>query len=299
LARYQAQRVAQALQASNKRIEIEFLWRDSGGDHVQDKALRELGGKGLYVQALEDALLSGEADVAVHSVKDMPAVLPDGFTLAAVSERIDSRDAIIAPSGDTRTIARLQDSAARIGTSSLRRACQLRAQYPGCTFPLVRGNVGTRLEKLDRGEYDALILAVAGLIRLRLSPRISQRLEVSSCIPASGQGAIGVEVCTDKAELLSLLREIEDCDAGACVRAERAICAQMEADCHAAFGVHSDWVRMPGGRRCMRIRAVAANPIGKELLRVEQSADADAIEELVHMVCAELLEGGAKAWLNP
>ena len=296
LARHQAERVAQALKDCDRDLEVQYLWRNSKGDEVQDVPLSQLGGKNLYVQDLETALLNGEADIAVHSVKDMPALLPEGLVLAAVSERPESRDALVLRQTDTE----LADTGTqvRIGTSSMRRACQLRQHYPGCVFLPVRGNVDTRLKKLENGEYDALVLAAAGLSRLNHSERINKYLDISLCVPAAGQGAIGVEVCADNSELLSLISQIDDADAGICVRAERNVCAQLGADCHSALGVHADWVDSGSGIRRIRLRVTIANPQSTELLHVDESDDIEKITDLVDRVCAKLLESGSGEWLG-
>lgn len=297
LARYQATRVAEALRALDKNIEVEFLWRNSVADDMQeDKPLSEIGGKNLFVKTLEDAVLSGEADAAVHSAKDMPATLSEGLVLAAISERVESRDAIVLRNKNMR----LEDTRhkLRVGTSSMRRVCQLRAQYPYCSFAPVRGNIDTRLNKLAQKKYDVLILAAAGMMRLNQSARIDEYIDMSLCMPAAGQGAIGVETRADSTELLSLFKMIEDTEAATCVRIERAVCAQLGADCHSALGVHSDWVAGQSGTRRLRLRAVAANPHGVEVLRVEDSEEAELAENLVDRVCKKLLDSGVGVWLG-
>lgn len=296
LARYQAMRVAEALRASDANVSVQFLWRTTSGDRVKTQALSELGGKGLYIAELEEAVLKGEADAAVHSVKDMPAELAEGLVLAAVSERAESRDAMVPQEAGMR-MADLP-AGARVGTSSVRRSCQLRAKYPQLSFVPVRGNVDTRLAKLDANEYDALILAAAGLIRLGHQARISEYIDTSLCVPAAGQGAIGVETRVDCGELMPLFRSIEDADAGLCVRTERLVCAQLQSSCYSALGVYASRVAESHNNRRVRLCAAVANPKGKELLRVEESDSDNRVETLARRVSNQLLDGGASQWLG-
>ena len=190
LALWQAEHIKARLQALHPKLTVDLLPLSTRGDELIDRRLDEVGGKGLFVKELESAMAEGRADIAVHSMKDVPAELPPGFTLAAVTAREDARDAFVCQR--YASLAELPAGAV-LGTSSLRRGAQLRERHRGIEVRLLRGNVDTRLAKLDRGEYDAIVLAVAGLVRLGLEPRIRARLSVEESLPAPGQGALGVE----------------------------------------------------------------------------------------------------------
>src|SRR6185503_7591757 len=186
----QAEHVKARLEARHPGLRVDLLPMSTRGDELLDQRLDTVGGKGLFIKELESAMLDGRAELAVHSMKDVPADMPPGFEIAAILEREDPRDAVV--SNKCATLAGLRKDAV-LGTSSLRRAAQIRERHPGVELKLLRGNVETRLAKLDRGEYDAIILAVAGLVRLGLGSRIGERLEPEASLPAPGQGAIGIE----------------------------------------------------------------------------------------------------------
>ena len=209
LAMWQALHVQALLRNRYPELDVEILGMTTKGDQILDKTLSKIGGKGLFVKELEAAMLEGTADLAVHSLKDVPMVLPEGFTLAAVSSREDPRDAFVSPKYE-----RLEDmpAGARVGTASLRRELMLRSEFPHLTVLPIRGNVGTRLSKLDKGEFDALVMAGAGLKRLKLEDRIRELLPVETSLPAPGQGALGIEVRADRKDLLELLAFINDED---------------------------------------------------------------------------------------
>ena len=202
LAMWQALHVQALLRNRYPEMDVQILGMTTKGDQILDKTLSKIGGKGLFVKELEAAMLEGQADLAVHSLKDVPMQLPEGFTLAAVSSREDPRDAFVSPK-----YARLEDmpAGARVGTASLRRELMLRSEFPHLTVLPIRGNVGTRLSKLDNGDFDALVMAGAGLKRLKLEDRIRELLPVETSLPAPGQGALGVEVRADRKDLLELL----------------------------------------------------------------------------------------------
>ncbi|MFM7306649.1 MAG: hydroxymethylbilane synthase, partial [Actinomycetota bacterium] len=226
LALWQAEHVAERLAAAGARVEL--LPLSTQGDRILDVPLAKIGGKGLFVKELETALLEGRADLAVHSIKDVPMDLPEGLGIAAILVREDPRDAFV--SVHHRSLAALP-LGARVGTSSLRRQCQLRALRPDLRLLDLRGNVNTRLAKLDAGEYDAIVLAAAGLRRLGMADRISEVLEPLQMLPAVGQGAIGVEIRDDDTELRSFLATMHDEATARRVLAERALNRALNGGC--------------------------------------------------------------------
>ena len=228
LAMWQALHVQALLRNRYPELDVEILGMTTKGDQILDKTLSKIGGKGLFVKELEAAMLEGTADLAVHSLKDVPMVLPEGFTLAAVSSREDPRDAFVSPKYE-----RLEDmpAGARVGTASLRRELMLRSEFPHLTVLPIRGNVGTRLSKLDKGEFDALVMAGAGLKRLKLEDRIRELLPVETSLPAPGQGALGIEVRADRKDLLELLAFINDEDIRCATGAERAVSRALGGSC--------------------------------------------------------------------
>ncbi len=214
------------------------------GDRLQDAPLSDVGGKRLFVKEIEDALLEGEIDIAVHSAKDMAVALPEGLHIAGVLPRADARDAVVLPATPAIRDAavaqhvELLGAAPRLGTSSVRRVAQLHRQFPGAQFLPVRGNVDTRLRKLDDGEYDALVLAAAGLQRLERDGRISGRLPVDVCIPAPGQGVVAIECREDSDEITQTLVAISDAASDVALRAERALVAAVGGGCQLPLGAH-------------------------------------------------------------
>jgi len=235
------------------------------GDKVQDRALSEIGGKGLFTKEIEEALLDGRIDLAVHSMKDMATHLPPGTAIAAMLEREDPRDALIAREGSS--IAALPKGA-RIGSASLRRRAQLLAQRPDFAVTILRGNVGTRLEKLARGEVDATILAIAGLKRLGQADRATAILSVEEMLPAAGQGALGIEIRAGDARVAALVAALDHPATSAAVRAERACLAVLDGSCHTPIAALAE----PQGAR-LRLRALVAMPDGSRLHRFEQTGD--------------------------
>ena len=254
------------------RLEIEEHTVQTTGDKVQDRPLAEIGGKGLFVKELEEALLSGRADIAVHSVKDLPVTLSREFALAAVSEREDPRDAFV--SGRYADLSALP-AGGRVGTSSLRRECQLRARHPGLRIEPLRGNVTTRLRKLDAGDYDAVILAAAGLKRLGLEDRITRLLPPAESLPAPGQGALGVECLARRADLVETLAVINHAATARCVAAERAFSRSLSGSCIVPLGAYA----VAEGRD-LRLRGFVGAPDGSRIVSGELKGPARDPEAL-------------------
>ena len=285
LALWQAEHVKARLEALQPGLRVELVALSTRGDELLDVSLAKVGGKGLFVKELESALMEGRADIAVHSMKDVPAALPAGFVLAAILERDDPRDAFVSPA--YANLAALQAGAV-VGTSSLRRQAQIAARYPGLEIRPLRGNVDTRLAKLDRGDYAAIVLAVAGLKRLGLAPRIRATLSVEECLPAAGQAALGIECLGGRDDLLDLLAPLEDAGASACVRAERQVNLALGGSCTIPLGAYAE---ISGDR--IRLRAIVASPDGKQAVRAEGEDSVQAAEALGLRVAALLRERGA------
>jgi len=290
LAMWQAEHIQARLQALYPHLTVEILGMTTQGDQILDKTLSKIGGKGLFVKELEVALAEGRADLAVHSIKDVPMVLPEGFALAAICEREDPRDAFV--SNKFASLAELPAGAV-VGTSSLRRESQLRARYPQLEIKPLRGNVQTRLRKLDEGEYDAIILAAAGLKRLELHDRIRSELAPSESLPAAGQGALGIEIRADRADMLALLQPLNHPDTHACVSAERALARELGGSCQVplgAFATLSDDVLTLGG--------FVAHPDGSVMLTATASAPRQYADSLGRAVAKRLLDDGAKPLID-
>jgi hydroxymethylbilane synthase len=229
LAMWQAEYVQCCLRAQNPDRDIQILGMTTRGDQILDRPLAAIGGKGLFIKELEVAMAEGRADLAVHSMKDVPMEMPDGFVLAAISKREDPRDAFVSPRYES--LAALPAGAV-VGTSSLRREAQLRAKFPQLVIKPLRGNLDTRLRKLDEGEYDAIILAAAGLVRLGLAERIRARIDPADMLPAPGQGALGIEICVGQLANQRIADGLADAETAACVRAERAFSRRLGGSCH-------------------------------------------------------------------
>jgi hydroxymethylbilane synthase len=291
LALWQAGHVKQRLEAAHPGLAAELLPMSTRGDELVDRRLDEAGGKGLFVKELEQALAERRADIAVHSMKDVPADLRPGFVLAAVMEREDPRDAFVSNAHDHLT----QIKSGVVGTSSLRRAAQLAERYPGLHMRLLRGNVDTRLAKLDRGEYDAIILAVAGLVRLGLEARIRARLEVDESLPAPGQGALGIECLADRSDVCDLMKPLDHAPTARCVQAERAVSRALGGSCAIPLGAYAE----EAGTR-MRLRALVASLDGRRIARAQCEGHdpvqlaAQAVSELRRQGAAEILSALAK-----
>lgn len=289
LAMWQARHVQARLAGLYPRIIVDILGLTTEGDRRLEVSLASIGGKGLFVKELEEAMAAGRADMAVHSAKDVPAHLPEGYVLAATLARDDPRDAFVSvrfgglgelPAG------------ARVGTSSLRRQCQLSARHPRLKVEPLRGNVDTRVRKLDEGLYDGVVLAAAGLKRLGLEHRIKALLAPEECLPAPGQGALAVECRVERADLLELLAPLADEETARCVAAERAFSRALAGSCNVPLGAYAT---IAGGR--MRLRGFVGAPDGTRLVSGEAggaAADADAIglalaEDLRSRGAAEIL----------
>ncbi len=290
LALWQAEHVATLLRAAHPGLVVELLPMTTRGDQVLDRTLAELGGKGLFMKELEVALLERRADLAVHSLKDVPAELEPGFALAAVLPRADAADAFVSSRHDA--LAALP-AGARVGTSSLRRTAQLRALRPDLQIVDLRGNVNTRLARLDAGHYDAILLAAAGLERLGLATRIRARLAAPDWLPAPGQAAITVEVRAGDARVAELLAPLEDDDTRTAVRAERALNAALGGSCTVPVGA---WCVV--GERGLSLYGMVGDVASGRLLRAEADDAASAPERLGRTVAAELLAQGAGVLLG-
>jgi hydroxymethylbilane synthase len=292
LALWQAEHVRKRLIDEHADLAVELLPLSTRGDELLDRRLDDVGGKGLFVKELENALADGRADLAVHSMKDVPADLPAGFALAAILQREDPRDAFV--SNHYGALAAVPAGGV-VGTSSLRRAAQIAQRYPRLEMRLLRGNVDTRLAKLDRGEYHAVILAVAGLVRLGLAERIRSRLEVDDSLPAPGQGALGVECLADREEVLGLLKALDDVPTARCVQAERAVSRALGGSCAIPLGAFAEVIADR-----LRLRALVASVDGRRIARADcQGADparvaADAVAELHRQGAADILSALAK-----
>ena len=286
LALWQAEHIRKELQRLHAGLTVELLPMSTKGDEILDRSLDKVGGKGLFVKELENAMTDGRADLAVHSMKDVPAELPPGFVLAAISAREDPRDALV--SNRFATLAEMPRGAV-LGTSSLRRAAQVRERHPGLEVALLRGNVETRVAKLDRGEYDAIVLAVAGLVRLGLGPRIRSRLSLEESVPAPGQGALGIECLAARNDVQRILAPLADATTALCVRAERAVSRALGGSCSLPLGAYAEMrdgrldltalVASQDGRQVLRTRAAGTDPeeVGAQAARSLRDQGADAV----------------------
>jgi hydroxymethylbilane synthase len=285
LARWQAAHVARALVAAHPGLEIEERILVTEGDRVQTGAVIELGGKGVWVKEIEDALLAGTIDLAVHSLKDVPAALAPGLALVAIPERADPRDALVSRSGAG--LAALPPGS-RVGTSSLRRVCQLRAARADLRVEILRGNVDTRLRKVAEGIVDAGILACAGLDRLGVADRITERLTIDQMLPAIGQGALALEARRADARVVALARVLADPVAEVTVAAERALLAGLGVGCRTPVAGHAV---MRDGR--VVLRGLVGRPDASEMIREEASGAAAEAAALGADVARRLLSRGA------
>lgn len=287
LARRQTHRVADGLRDAWPGLEVGIEWITTTGDRVLDKPLPEIGGKGVFTAELEAALRNGEIDAAVHSLKDLPTDLGGEFTVLGVPEREDPRDVLLGPGGSLR-LEDLEEGAV-VGTSSLRRAAQLRARRPDCRVEDLRGNVGTRVEKMEAGDYDAVILAVAGLRRLDLLPGDAVLLEPPEWLPAPAQGALGVEGRAGDGETRELVSRLEDEEVRICVTAERQFLATLQGGCLVPVGAHA---RLDGGR--LRLDTVVLSPDGETELRASGETDPATARELGRRLAEDLKGRGAE-----
>lgn len=292
LAMWQAEHVQQVLQQAHPGLSVELVGMKTRGDHILDSPLSKIGGKGLFVKELEHAMLEGEADLAVHSMKDVPMVFPEGLMLSAIGEREDPRDAFV-----SNTCTGLDDlpQGSIVGTSSLRRQCQLQAMRPDLKIHFLRGNVNTRLSKLDAGEYDAIILAAAGLKRLGFDARIASYLEPEVCLPAGGQGAIGIELRTDDTDTQALVQVLHHDKTAFCVMAERAMNIRLNGGCQVPIGAYA--VLQDEGQT-LWLRGLVGSSDGKKMLYAEAKGAPEQAQKIGEQVAEELLAQGADAILN-
>ena len=294
LAMWQAEHVRERLGSLYPATEFVILGMSTRGDQILDRPLSAIGGKGLFIKELEVAMQEGRADLAVHSMKDVPMEMPPGFTLGAIPARENPADAFV--SSRYSSLDELPDGA-RVGTSSLRRAAQLRARYPRLEIHALRGNLDTRLRKLDEGQYEAIILAAAGLIRLGLSARIRALLPSQVSLPAPGQGALGIEIPENRPELAQMVAALDDPSTAHCVRAERAFSRALGGSCQVPLGAHANFdeegrlllrgfVASVDGSRCVEdeLRALPEQDeiLGRTLAQILRDRGAGKIlEELI------------------
>lgn len=285
LAMWQAEFVKAELLKHHSDLEVELLAMTTKGDKILDTPLAKVGGKGLFVKELEMAMLEGRADIAVHSMKDVPMEFPHGLGLSVICEREDPRDAFVS---DTCSSLDELPAGAVVGTSSLRRQCQIRAAYPHLNIRDLRGNVNTRLAKLDAGEYDAIILASAGLIRLEMSDRIASRLPPEVSLPAGGQGAVGIECRVDDVQTKELLKPLHHLPTATCVLAERAMNRHLQGGCQVPIACYAE---LQQGN--LWLRGLVGSVDGKMILQNEIHGPEEQAEELGVALAEQLLAAGA------
>ncbi|WP_157850307.1 hydroxymethylbilane synthase [Aeromonas dhakensis] len=289
LAMWQANFVKDRLEALYPELQVELVPMSTQGDKILDTPLAKVGGKGLFVKELETAMLEGRADIAVHSMKDVPVEFPEGLGLHTICEREDPRDAFV--SNRFTAIDELPQGAV-VGTSSLRRQCQLRAAHPDLVIRDLRGNVNTRLAKLDAGEYDAIILAAAGLKRLEMAHRITAFIEPEQSLPANGQGAVGIECRLDDHELHALLAPLEHPETRIRVLTERAMNRALQGGCQVPIGAYA----LVEGEEVW-LRGLVGSPDGSRVIRDEIRGPLADGEALGHTLAQRLLADGADAIL--
>ena len=290
LALWQAEHVRDRLRALHPGLQVELLTMSTQGDRVLDSPLAKIGGKGLFVKELEQGMLDGRADIAVHSMKDVPAELPEGLAIGAILDREDPRDAFVSSSHDS---VDALPQGARVGTSSLRRQCQLRARRPDLEILDLRGNVGTRLGKLDAGDYDAIVLACAGLKRLGMEERITHALSPDEMLPAIAQGVIGIECRSDDMHVNNLIAPLNHVDTHVRTTAERAMNATLAGGCQApvaGYSVLNDGV--------LELRGLVGQPDGSEVIHADVSGAAADAALLGRQLASELLSRGAREILT-
>lgn len=290
LALWQAEHVSTRLRQAFPNIDTELVTMVTRGDKILDAPLSKVGGKGLFVKELEQGMLENRADIAVHSMKDVPVEFPQGLHLAVIMEREDPSDAFV--SNHYRNLEEIPKNA-RIGTSSLRRQCQIKARFPDSEILSLRGNVNTRLAKLDAGEYDAIILASAGLKRLGLEQRITERLETQDSLPAMGQGAIGIECRDDDSDIHQYLSVLHHDATHLCVTAERAMNARLNGGCQVPIAGFAEIISDR-----LHMRGLVGHPNGSVLYRTEGSASLDQAEVLGIRLAEDLLAQGAARILS-
>ncbi len=290
LALWQAEFVKAQLEHFHPNIQVELVTMVTKGDKILDTPLAKIGGKGLFVKELETAMLEGRADIAVHSMKDVPMDFPEGLDLEVICEREDPRDAFV-----SNTFKNLEElpKGSIVGTSSLRRQCQIRAARPDLIIRDLRGNVGTRLGKLDNGEYDAIILAAAGLIRLKMDERIASFIEPEQSLPAVGQGAVGIECRIDDARIKALLAPLEHKETRQRVLAERALNKRLEGGCQVPIG---SYCVIEGDQ--FWLRALVGRPDGSVMLTEEARGSLENAETTAIVMADKLLNRGGREILQ-
>ncbi len=285
LAMWQAKFIRQRLIQLYPQTEVNILGMTTRGDQILDKSLSKIGGKGLFIKELEQALAERRADIAVHSMKDLPMNVPEGFTLAAITEREDPRDAFV--SNRYKNLEELP-AGSIVGTSSLRRESQLRANFPHLDVKPLRGNVQTRLRKLDEAQYAAIILAAAGLKRLELSDRITALLSPEQSLPAVGQGALGIECLDDRSDLVALLQPLHHQETARCVIAERAMSRVLGGSCQIPLGAFGEIIN-----NRLKLRGFVASPDGKQMVSHELHGKPEDEEEMGKEMANNLIAQGA------
>lgn len=291
LALWQAEYVRERIREMDASVEVELLPMSTQGDKILDVPLAKIGGKGLFLKELETAILEKRADIAVHSMKDVPMEFPQGLQLTAICKREDPRDAFV--SNRYENFQSLPEGA-RVGTSSLRRKAQLAHARPDLHFVDLRGNIQTRMKKLDDGEYDAIILAAAGLLRMKQQQRIREYLSESLSLPAGGQGAVGIESRSSDQNINRLLEKLTDKNSWDCVMAERALNTKLQGGCQvpiAAFATVSG--------ENLSIKALVASSDGKEILFAKAAGDRKDYWQIGEQAAQSLLDQGAKRLLAP
>ena len=285
LAIWQAEHVTSLLQRLHPQLRIELVRMSTSGDKLLDSPLSQVGGKGLFVKELEQGLLSGAADIAVHSMKDVPVELPPGLHLPVILQREDPRDAFV-----SKQYANIDElpPGARLGTASLRRQCQLRSRRPDLDIVTLRGNVNSRLAKLDGGEYAAIMLAAAGLIRLGMGARITRFLEPDESLPAIGQGAIGIECRDGDSRVLELIGALDHAPTHICVRAERALNLRLHGGCQVPIAGFAEL-----GHGVILLRGLVGSLDGQRFVRGDISGKPEDAEELGTVLAEDLLARGA------
>lgn len=289
LATWQAEHVRDLLLTHHPELSVEIVFISTIGDRIQDRPLADIGGKGLFIKELEHALLDGRADIAVHSMKDVPPELPTSLTLAAMLPRADVRDALLS---EHYVSLDALPTGASIGTGSVRRAAQLLVVRPDVKILPLRGNVDTRLRKLANGEYDAIILAAAGLTRLGLAKKIMQYLPTDLMLPSVGQGAIGIECSAHHSQLLELLQPLNCAETFLCVSAERDLVHALQGNCHSPIGSYAQL-----NEDKVVLQGLVASSQGEQVLKAEATLPLNASVELGNTVAALLNAEGAKAIL--
>ncbi len=287
LALAQAHHVKSELESVIPGLSVTLLGMTTRGDQILDKPLAKIGGKGLFIKELEVALQEGRAHLAVHSLKDVPMTLPKGFILAAILPREDARDAFVSSKYDSLAA---MPAGAIVGTSSLRRAAVLKRAYPTLKYEPVRGNVNTRLAKLDSGEFDAIILAAAGLIRLGMKDRITMCIPIEDSLPAPGQAALGIEVVSDDDDTAEIVSELDHAPTAIACTAERMVSRLLGGSCELPLGAYADFVE---GDKPLRLRAFVSNLDGSEVVSAQAFGTPDMPEALGEIVANLLKAQGA------